>query len=379
VEFRIPLSRPDLDDRDIEAVAAVLRTPYLSMGPVSLAFEKAMADYVGSRHAIAVSSGTSGLHLSVRALGLGPGDEVITTPFSFVASSNCLLFEGVRPVFVDIEPETLGLDPNRLEEAITERTRAVLPVHVFGRPCRIREIADVAARRGLRLIEDACEALGSSVGGRMAGTFGDLGVFAFYPNKQITTGEGGMIVTDRDDLAEACRSMRNQGRSAGGGWLEHERLGYNYRLSELQCALGVSQLAKLEHFMKQRQRVFDLYEKALEGIPGIHLPPRPDPDERVSWFVYVIRLADEFTRQDRDAVLAGLRARRIACRNYFAPIPLQPFMRNRFGYAEGDFPVAEGIASRTVALPFFNRLTERDIAEVADALRSSLEALPRRP
>jgi perosamine synthetase len=368
----IPLSRPELDETDIEAVVDVLRTPELSLGPTGPAFEAAMSAYVGARHAMTVSSGTSGLHLGVIALGLKPGDEVVTTPFSFVASTNCLLFENVTPVFADIDPDTWDPDPSATEAAITPRTRAILPVHVFGRPCRIAELTAIARRRGLGVIEDSCESLGSTVGGKFTGTYGDLGVFAFYPNKQMTTGEGGMIVTDDDRIASLCRSLRNQGRGDGGGWLDHPRLGFNYRLSDIQSALGISQLRRIESFVGRRKTVHDAYIDALSGIPGIVLPAPARAGERISWFVFVIRLADEFGREDRDAVLEHLRSRGIGCRNYFVPIHLQPYMRERFGFREGMFPVTERIAERTISLPFFGRLTTSDVERVATALRGAV-------
>ena len=372
----IPLSRPDIDASDIEAVVELLHTPSLSLGPTGPRFEQALGSYVGSRHAITVNSGTSGLHLGVIALGLGEGDEVVTTPFSFVASTNCLLFERVRPVFADIDPVTLDLEPEAVEAAITERTRALLPVHVFGRPCAIERVQGLASARGLHVIEDSCESLGSSVQGKMTGTFGDLGVFAFYPNKQMTTGEGGMIVTDDDRIAELCRSLRNQGRGEGGGWLEHARLGYNYRLSDIQSALGLAQLRRLESFVAARQKVVDLYLQALSQVPEVVPPAPPRPGERISWFVFVVRLADGFDREDRDAVLAGLRARGIACRNYFVPIHLQPFIRERLGTRPGQFPVTEHVAARAIALPFHNHLSESEIGRVVEGLRESIAGLP---
>jgi perosamine synthetase len=368
----IPLSRPELDDSDIEAVVAVLRTPELSLGPTGPAFEAAMSAYVGSRHAVTVSSGTSGLHLGVIALGLKPGDEVVTSPFSFVASTNCLLFENVTPVFADIDPETWDLDPAAAEAAITPRTRALLPIHVFGRPCRIAELTAIARRRGLGVIEDSCESLGSTVGGKFTGTYGDFGVFAFYPNKQMTTGEGGMIVTDDERIASLCRSLRNQGRGDGGGWLDHPRLGFNYRLSDIQSALGLSQLRRIESFVDRRKAVHDAYREALGGIPGVVLPAPTRATDRTSWFVFVIRLADEFGREDRDAVLAHLRSRGIGCRNYFVPIHLQPYMRERFGFREGMFPVTEHVAERTISLPFYGRLANADVERVATSLREAV-------
>jgi len=374
--MKVPLSRPDISSEDIEAVVSVLKTPNLSLGPEVAAFESAVSTTVRSPHAVAVSSGTAGLHCLVRALGIGPGDEVVTSPFSFVASANVMLFEGARPVFADINPETLDLDPEAVERAITRRTKALLPVHVFGRPCRITEISALAGRHGLKLIEDACEALGTTVARRHAGTFGDAGVYAFYPNKQMTTGEGGMIVTGDEDLAAACRSLRNQGRAEGGGWLEHVQLGYNYRLPDILCALGRSQVSRLEEFVAGRERVARSYIARLTEIPGV-IPPAPArPGERISWFVFVVRLAEEFSRADRDAVLASLRAAGVECRNYFVPIHLQPFYRERFGFKEGDFPVTEAIAARTIALPFHNRLTEDEVDYVARQLAAALRTLP---
>jgi len=375
LDYRIPLASPDVDDSDVEAVTSVLRSGVLSLGPAGPAFEQAIAEYTGARNAIAVNSGTSGLHLAVIALGIGAGDEVVTTPFSFVASTNCFLFEGATPIFADIDPNTWDLDPAAAQAAITERTKAVLPVHVFGRPCRIVEIADAARRRGLKVLEDPCESLGSTVAGRMTGTFGDAGVFAFYPNKQITTGEGGVIVTADDQLAAHCRSLRNQGRGEGGGWLEHERMGFNYRLADLNAALGLTQMRRLESFIAMRQRVHDLYVQALGEVPEVLPPAPPRPGERISWFVFVVRLQDEFSRDDRDGVLNGLRRRGIACRNYFVPIHLQPYMRERFGFREGMFPVTEAVAARTIALPFHNRLSETDVAVVATALREAIADL----
>ncbi|RMG47655.1 MAG: DegT/DnrJ/EryC1/StrS family aminotransferase [Acidobacteria bacterium] len=372
VKEQIPLSAPDISEEDIAAVTAVLRGRRLSLGPELAKFERAVAEYAGTREAVAVSSGTAGLHLLVHALGIGPGDEVITTPFSFIASANCILFEGARPRFADIDPVTWDLDPAAAEAAVTPRTRAILPVHVFGRPCPMPRYLEIAERRGLRVIEDSCEAMGTRIGGRMAGTFGDAGVYAFYPNKQMTTGEGGVIVTDDPGLAARLRSLRNQGRAADGRWLCHERLGWNYRIPDILCALGSSQLRRLEHFIAQRQRVFDLYRERLAGIEEIELPAPAPPGTRVSWFVYVVALRPPADAARRDAVLERLRAAGIGCRAYFPPIHLQPFYRERFGYREGMFPVTESVAARTIALPFHNRLGEREVDRVAEALAAAL-------
>ncbi len=285
----VPLARPDIGAREIELVTEVLSSEVLAMGPFTERFEAGIAALTNRREAIACSSGTAGLHMGVRALGLADGDEVITTPFSFVASANCLLYERATPRFVDIEEDSLGIDPALVEDASSDRTRAILPVHVFGRPCRIEAIEDVARRRGWSLIEDSCEGLGSSVSGRPLGSFGDVSVFAFYPNKQITTGEGGMVVTDDPALADTMRSLRNQGRDSDGTWLRHIRLGYNYRLDEMSAAVGVAQLERLDQLRQGRARVAAAYERLLGGQDWVRLP-RTGPDEIVDWFVYVVRL-----------------------------------------------------------------------------------------
>ena len=370
----IPLARPDISQDDIDAVVAVLRTPHLSLGPKLGEFERAFADYLGLSRAVAVNSGTSALHLVVRALGLGPGDEMITTPFTFVASANCALFEGARPVFVDIDPDTWNMDADRLPEAVTDRTRLLLPVHVFGRPMPMDRVMAAAAARNIPVVEDAAEALGATCGERPVGTIARAAVFAFYPNKQMTTGEGGMIVTDDDRLADLCVSLRNQGRDPDAGWLAHARLGYNYRLSDINCALGLAQLARLDGFIEARRRVAERYLEKLADVDELVLPA-PYSGGRMSWFVFVVRLADRFTQEQRDAVLQHLREAGIGCSDYFSPVHLQPFYRERFGFEEGDFPVTERIAARTLALPFFNRLTEEDQDRVVAALKSALARL----
>ncbi len=372
--MRITLSAPDISQADIDAVVSVLKTPNLSLGPKLPEFEEKIAAVVGRKHAVAVNSGTSSLHLSIRGLGIGPGDEVITSAFSFIASSNCILFEGASPVFVDIDAQDYNIDVSKIEAAITPRTKAILPVDVFGRPARLDVIEGIAARHNLKVIEDSCEALGSTYRGRAAGSFGDCGSFAFYPNKQITTGEGGMLVTDDEELARVARSLRNQGRGDGSTWLAHERLGYNYRLSDIQCALGISQLARLPESIEKRAAVADRYAVLLADADGVHLPA-PYTDGTMSWFVYVIRLDDHFSRADRDAVLGALRSRGIGCNNYFTPIHLQSFYRERFGAAEGDLPVTEAVSERTIALPFHNNLGEADQQTVTAALRDALVGL----
>jgi len=364
VERKIPLARPDIGARELELVTEVLSSDILALGPFTQRFEAGLAELTDRREAIACSSGTAGLHLGVRALEIGDGEEVITTPFSFVASANCLLYERAVPRFVDIEEDSLGIDPDLVEVAASNRTRAILPVHVFGRPCRIEAVTALAKRRGWAIIEDACEGLGSTVGGRPLGSFGDVAVFAFYPNKQITTGEGGMVVTDDAALAETMRSLRNQGRDTDGTWLRHVRLGYNYRLDELSAAVGVAQLERLEELRAGRTRVAGAYERALAELDWVTLP-RAGAGETVDWFVYVIRLHQEI---DRDRLMDRLAEVGVPTRPYFAPLHLQPFYRATFGFRPGDFPVTERVAASTLALPFSSRLADEDVQYVADAL-----------
>lgn len=369
--MKIPLARPDITEREIQAVVSVLRTPQLSLGPKLGEFEQKIASYAGVRYAVAVNSGTSALHLIVRALGLTEGDEVITTPFSFVASSNCLLFERVTPVFVDIDPQTLTLDVRQIEPKITEKTKAILAVDVFGHPAEWDELERIARKYNVKLIEDSAEALGAEYKGRKAGSFGDAAVFAFYPNKQITTGEGGVVLTNSEEIAKLCRSLRNQGRGEANEWLQHERLGYNYRLSEINCALGIAQLERLDEILRKRERVAQVYNERLRKIQSVHVPYRA-PHVKISWFVYVIRLSEKYTQSDRDRVIEGLRGRGIQCGKYFSPIHLQPFYRELFGYKPGDFPVTESVAARTIALPFYNTLTEEQIDYIVTSLKALL-------
>ncbi|MBS3734588.1 MAG: DegT/DnrJ/EryC1/StrS family aminotransferase [Phycisphaerae bacterium] len=369
----MPLARPDITDAEIQAVSDVLRSGRLSLGPRLETFERACAARAARTYGIAVNSGTSGLHLCVRALGLGDGDEVITSPFTFIATPNSVLFEGARPVFADIDPDSYNLDPHAIEAAVTPRTKAVLPVEVFGNPAHFAAYERIARDHGLALIEDCCEALGATLDGRAAGSFGDCGVFAFYPNKQITTGEGGMIVTDRQDVRDLCVSTRNQGR-ATEAWLSHARLGYNYRLSDIAAAIGEVQVSRLDELLEKRRMAARLYDDALGPMEEIHLPPMHDR-ATASWFVYVIRLADHYTQADRDAVLDALRGRGIGCSNYFVPCHTQPYLQELLGTQPGDFPVTERIAARTIALPFFGTLTPEQVARVRDALGNALVAL----
>jgi perosamine synthetase len=365
----IPLSSPDLTQREKDLVMEVLDSGILGLGPKMKQFEELMADYIGARYAIACNSGTSGLHMLIRALGIKDGDEVITTPFSFVASSNCILFERAKPVFVDIEETTYNMDIAQIEAAITERTKAILPVHVFGQPVNMDAIRDLAETYNLRVIEDACEAIGAKWNGEKVGALGDAGVFAFYPNKQMTTGEGGIIVTNDKEIADLCYSLRNQGRGEDGLWLKHVRLGFNYRMDELSAALGVAQLERIEEMLAARARVAQLYLEKFREVDGVILP-KIDPRAEVSWFVFVIRFAEGL---NRDRIMQRLVARGIGCRPYFTPIHLQPFYREQFGYKPGDYPVTERVAKGTLAIPFFNRLSEEQIDAVVTAVREEIE------
>ena len=370
--MRIPLSRPDITEREIERVVDVLRTPNLSLGPAVGEFENAFARYLGRRRAVAVNSGTSGLFLSLLVLGIGEGDEVITTPFTFAASATTIMMTGAKPVFVDIDRESLNIDPQRIEAAIGERTKALLPVEVFGNPAGFDSICRIAEQHGLPIVEDSCEALGSALNGRRAGTFGTTGVFGFYPNKQITTGEGGMIVTDDDRLADLCVSLRNQGRGANGGWLAHERLGYNCRLSDINCALGAIQLSRIDEIKALRRLVAAWYREMLRDDYRLLVPPEAAGCE-ISWFVFVVQLAEAFGIEQRDRVLREMDRQGIQVGNYFPPVHLQPFIAERYGYRPGDFPIAESVSRRTIALPFHNRLTQDEAAIVCGTLKAILD------
>ncbi len=370
--MQIYLSRPDVTDREIEAVCAVLRSPDLSLGPQLSAFEKAFSKYIGRKRAIAVSNGTSGLFMCLSALGIGPGDEVITTPFTFVSSATSIMMVGAKPIFVDIDPVSLNIDPAQIESKITESTKAVLPVEVFGNPTGLDDVCEIASRHNLAVVEDSCEALGSALNAKKAGAFGTMSVFAFYPNKQITTGEGGMILTDADDLAEICLSLRNQGRGKDTGWLAHERLGYNFRLSDINCALGIVQLSRIDDIKAKRQRVAKWYREMLAGDERLVVPAEP-ADCDMSWFVFVVRLTDEFTIEHRNRILQQMTSRHIQVGNYFPPVHLMPFIAEPFGYRPGDFPIAESVSQRTIALPFHNHLTKEHIDTVCSTLKNSID------
>jgi len=374
--MKVHLSRPDITEAEIDAVCEVLRSPNLSLGPKLREFEAAFERYTGRKYAIAVNSGTSGLFLCAEAMGIGPGDEVITTPFTFIATVNIILMVGATPVFVDIDPVTLNIDPAKIEAKITSRTKAIVPVEVFGNPADMDVISQIARKHKLMIIEDCCEALGSTLHGKKAGTFGDMGVFAFYPNKQMTTGEGGMILTDDQRLAETCYSLRSQGRGKGGGWLAHERLGYNYRLSDINCALGIVQLSRIEEFVEKRAKVAQMYSALLAGESRIRVPSAP-ADARMSWFVYVIHLDHRYTNAQRDALIHKMLGRGIQVSNYFPPAHLQPFMVEKFGLKEGDYPVTDAVCKRTMALPFHNNLTMDEAKLVCAELKAALDETDR--
>jgi len=368
---RIPMSAPDITEEDVQAVAEVVRSGRLALGPKTEEFERLIADYVGVKHAVAVSSGTTALHLLVRALGIGPGDEVLVPSFTFVASANVILYEGATPVFVDIEPDTYNLDPEDLERRVTPRTKAIMVVDVFGHPAEWDEILRIAEKHNLKVIDDSCEALGAEYKGKKLGRFGDAAAFAFYPNKQMTTGEGGIIVTDDPEIARLCRSLRNQGRGEMGAWLEHERLGYNYRMTEMSAALGVSQLRRIEDLLAKREHVAKLYTEKLSRFDWV-CPPVVRSYVRMSWFVYVVSLAEGL---HRDPVMEALAKEGIPTRGYFSPVHLQPYIREWLGTGEGMLPVTESVAKRTIALPFHANLTEAEVDLVVEALARCVEAL----
>ena len=422
--MKITLSNPDITSLEKEKILEVLSTSQLSLGPKLDEFERKFSDFIETKYAVAVNSGTSALHLCMRALGIKDGDLVLTTPFSFISSANCILFERATPVFVDIDEKTLNVDIDKLEDKIKQiktqnsKLKAILPVHIFGRPCEMDEITELTNKNGLELIEDAAEATGAEYltnklniktkktkiqertrnrinnnpkkkcafkmdnfqenrekkTWKKVGTFGDCGVFAFYPNKQITTGEGGMIVTDDENIYKLCRSMRNQGRSEDGAWHQHERLGYNYRISDINCALGIAQLERIDEILAKREKVARLYNERLRVFEELIISEFEE-GKKISWFVYVVRLIDKYSRRDRDLILAKLKELGIGCSNYFTPIHLQPFYRRMFGYKKGDFPVTEKVSERTIALPFYNNLKEEQIDYVCKNLKEIIHSL----
>ncbi len=380
----IPLARPDLGEREEELLLEVVRSGTLSLGPKLEQFERDLGRWLGDGYAVAVSSGTAALHLGVRALEWGEGDEVITSPLSFVASTNCLLYEGAKPVFCDIDPVTLTLDPEAAAAAVGPRTTGILPVHIFGYPADLPALAQVAADRGLRILEDACQALGAvDRTGRRVGTAGNVATFAFYANKQMTTGEGGIVFAPDPDLAERVRSERNQGRAPEMDQVEHDRVGFNYRLTDLQAAIGIAQIERLDEMLNARENVAAHYRERLtqlgaepageEDQDDLVLPCENHGDERRSWFVFCVQLPPG---TDRDAVISSLAERGIASKAYLPCIHLLPPYRERFGFAGGEFPVAERVAERSLALPFFPSMSEGDVDRVCTGLAEALKLRP---
>jgi perosamine synthetase len=366
----VSLSSPWLDETEHELVGEVLRSGRLSLGPTIDRFEEAFAELVGAPYAAAVSSGTAGLHLLCVAAGVGPGDEVITSPYSFVASANCAIYEGAAPVFADVDRRTLNLDPAAVEAAVTERTKAIVAVDIYGYPCELDALRAICERHGLELIQDACEALGARYRGAPLGSHGPSAVFAFYPNKQMTTGEGGMVTTHSEETWRLLRSLRNQGRADSGGWLEHARLGFNYRLDDIRAAIGLGQLQKLGEILAGRARVAARYGELLGDADRLVLPCADDAEHERSWFVYVVALPED---ADRERVIASLDGAGVQTARYLPCIHLQPYMRERYGFREGLCPVAEELSARTLALPFHARLSEDDQDYVVGALRAALE------
>jgi perosamine synthetase len=366
----ISLARPSIGPREEQLLLETLRSNRLALGPRLPEFETALGRRLADLPVSAVSSGTAGLHLAIRAAGVRPGDEVVTTPFSFVASANCLLYEGAKPVFCDIDLRTLNVDPAAAEAAVGDGTVGLLPVHVFGYPADMAALERLAGNRGLWIVEDACEALGAEhADGAPVGARGNLSVFGFYPNKQLTTGEGGAVVCPDAATKEGIDSERNQGRAPDMGWLDHDRLGFNYRLDDLSCALGVAQLERLDELLAGRARVAALYSEALAGADGVDLPCPDEGGDRRGWFVYVVQLPHGV---DRDAAVLALRERGVESKPYLPAIHLLSFYRRRFGHRDGEFPVCEEVARRSLALPFYPDLTEGEIERVVEALRQVL-------
>lgn len=363
----IQIAKPFIDNEDIEGVVRVLRSGQLALGPTLKEFEENFAKYVGVKYACAVSSGTAALHLGVRALDLKKDDEVITTPFSFVASSNALLYEGVKPVFVDIEETTFNMDSSLIEGAITKKTKAILPVHIFGQSAEMDEILNIAKKYKLKILEDACESLGATYKGKMVGIAGDIGTFAFYPNKQMTTGEGGMIVTNSKELYDLCDSLRNQGRGESKEWLIHERLGFNYRMDDMSASLGVTQLKKIDWMIEEKRKIASWYNEMLKDLEGVEIL-KVGLNRTHSYFVYVIRVKNK----KRNKLMDKLREVGIQTKPYLPVIHLQPYFKHMFGFKEGDFPIAELVSSETLALPFYIGLSKIDVQYIVEKIKNNL-------
>lgn len=363
MQQHIPIAKPYIDKVDIKGVLDVLNSGMLSLGPKYKEFENNIKRYTKTKYACAVSSGTAGLHLAVKSLGLKKDDEVITSPFSFISSSNCLLYEGVKPIFVDIEETTFNLDHSKIEKAITKKTKAILPVHIFGQSCEMDKIMKIAKKYNLSIVEDACESLGSKYMGKMTGTMGNISVFAFYPNKQMTTGEGGMIVTNDKKICDLCLSMRNQGRNLSGDWLIHERLGYNYRMDEMSASLGIAQLKKLDWMINEKRKIANWYTEMLLDTSWI-ITPKVGKNRTHSWFVYVIRI----TNNKRNYIMKKLASQGIQTKPYLPAIHLQPFMKKKFNYKKHDFPIAEKISSQTLALPLYIGLKKNEVKYICEKI-----------
>ena len=371
---KIPLAKPYVGEEEIKAVSEVLRSGLLSLGPKLAEFENEFSKFIGIKHAVAVNSGTSGLHLCMKALNIKPGDEVITPSFSFVASSNPIIFEGGKPVFVDIDERTYNIDPKKLVEAITEKTKAVVLVHIFGQPCNMDAIKKIIEKKGIPLIEDACEALGATYRGKKVGTFGEAAVFGFYPNKQITTGEGGMIVTNDDEIANMCKSWRNQGRDDSSEWLNHVHIGFNYRIDELSCAVGIEQLKKLKFIINKRQKIAKKYTERLKPINGI-TTPFVDPNIEISWWVYYLQVEENM---ERNKIIEYLNENGVSSRAYFnPPIHLQPVYKNLFGYKGGELPITERVSNKGFIIPFFIDMTDEQIDKVCFTIEEAMRRYKR--
>jgi perosamine synthetase len=365
-----PVAKPYIDQVDIDGVVAVMKSGNLSLGPVHKRFEEKFAEYIGTQYACSVSSGTAGLHLAMLVAGIGPGDEVITSPFSFIASANCMLYVGAKPVFVDVDPVSYNLDPKKIEEKITSNTKAILVVHIFGQAADMDSILAIANKYNLKIIEDACEAIGASYKGRRVGTFGESAVFAFYPNKQMTTGEGGMLVTNDQNIYSLCKSLSNQGRAEDMQWLDHERLGYNYRLDEMSASLGLTQLAKIDYLLQERRKIAAWYDEVLKPYEAIVQTPRTAPENLHSFFVYVVTL--NTNEASRDQIILDLKDEGIQTKPYLPSIHLFSFYKDRFGYQEGDYPISEKISSTSLSLPIYIGLNQSDIEKISSTLNQVL-------
>ncbi len=367
-QMKIPLAKPYIGEEEVAEVTKVVKSGWLSIGPYLKKFEEEAAKFAGTKYAVAVNSGTSGLHLCVKAAGIKQGDEVITSPFSFIASSNPIIFEGGKPVFVDVDEKTYNMRPELIEDAITEKTKAILPVHIFGQSCEMDEIMKIAEEHNLKVIEDACESIGATYKGKKVGTFGESAVFAFYPNKQMTTGEGGVIVTDSEKVAKLSRSYRNQGRGEVEEWLDHVRIGYNFRMDEMSAAVGTVQMKRLPWMIKERQRIAEIYNKKLGKISGV-ITPHTAPQNTNTWFVYTIRVEEGI---NRDKAMGYLNKNGVASKPYFPSLHLQPIYKELLPYKEGDFPVSEAISKSILALPFFIALTSEEIEYVTEKVGEAI-------